>query len=261
MSSADYVKVYLKIGESNMKKILLVPLIIISVFSFITCSNGTTTGLVDKSNIWLIVNAYPNTSVSDGTSTPYTVYCQLQDQSAVDGMGDFSGVTITINGQTFSDTSDSNYWNTYFDGIDISLAKSDTLTVYISHPTFGSVEATGIVPPSLSSFVDPGLPAHGEENTSALYVLNWNAISGDDEYSPGYSAYSDANGASSLIGRGYYTSGTSYSLNVSDVDGVPYKYLELSVSTIDVTLFSDFASSSALKIEGTNIPEFTNLNL
>lgn len=243
-----------------MKKILLVTLAFFIVFSFISCSNGTTsTALIDKSNIWLIVHAYPNTSVPDGTSTPYTVYCQLQDQSAVDGMGDFSGVTITINGQTFSDTSDSNYWNTYFDGIDISLAKSDTLTVYIAHPSFGSVEATGIVPPSLTTFnTNPVLPDSGVENTSATYDLDWTAILEVDEYSPGYSAYNDAAGTSHIEGIGYYTTGTSYTLNVSD--GTTYPYLTLTVSTIDETLFSDFASSSALKMEGTNIPEFTNLN-
>ena len=37
--------------------------------SLIACSNGTTTVLIDKSNIWLIVHAYPHTSVPDDTST------------------------------------------------------------------------------------------------------------------------------------------------------------------------------------------------
>jgi len=241
-----------------MKKFILVTLAFFIVFSFISCSNGTTsTILIDKSNIWLHVHAYPYTTAPDGTSTPYTVSCQLEDQSADDGMGDFSGVTITVNGYTFQNTSvGTNYWGSYGD---ISLKQSDTLTVYISHPSFGSVEATGIVPQSLTTFnTNPVLPTFGEANLTASYDLVWTDIPGVDEYSPSYTAYTNADGTGFIEGIGYYTPGSPYTLNVSD--GSPYPYLEFSVSTIDKTLFSDFASSSALRIAGTNIPEFTNLN-
>jgi len=234
-----------------MKKILLVQLIFISVFSFIACSNGTTTGLVDKSNIWLIVHAYPSISAVDGTSTNYSVYCQLQDQSAADGMGDFSGVSININGYTFTDTSGSNYWASYNN---ISLSMGDSLLVNVSHPSFGSVEATGVVPPSLATFsLDKAFPS---PNTNSSYDLSWTPISGVDEYSPSYFAYEDAARTDFIEGIGYYTTGSPYTLNVSD--GSPYPYLEFSVSTIDETLFLEFANSSTLEIEGTYIYEITN---
>jgi len=239
-----------------MKKGLFLTITLFLVFTFISCSNGTTTGLIEKSDIWLLVHAYPRTSAPDGTSTPYTVSCQIQDQSSPDGMGDFSGVTITANGYTFPDTSSgTNYWGSYGD---ISLAESDTLTVYISHPSFGSVEVTGVVPPSLSTFnATPALPPPGTANTATSYSLSWTEI-GVDEYSPTYFAYRDAAGTDLIEGIGYFTTGTPYTLNVSD--GTAYPYLKLSVSAIDKTLFTDFASSSSLEIDGTFIYEITNTN-
>lgn len=240
-----------------MKYILLVTFALLTSISIISCNNGTPTGLIDKSSIWLVITASPSVSVESG-STPYTVYCQLQDESATDGMGDFSGVTIIINGYTFPDTSDSNYWAS---SGDISLTESDFLTVYIEHPSFGNIEATATVPPSLpsvSSFnIDPAFPGTGIANTEYAYSLSWTGI-GVDGYSPDYTAYSDADGLNFIQGRGYYTGNNYYTLSVSDSS--PFPYLDISVSTVDETIIPDFRSTSWLRVMGTYIPEITNTN-
>ncbi len=71
-------------------------------------------------------------------------------------------------------------------------------------------------------------------------------------------AYHNADQTGFIRGIEYFTTGTSYILNVTD--GTVYPYLKVAVSTIDETPFTDFSDSSALNIEGTFIPEIKNTN-
>lgn len=219
----------------------------------VSCDSGGPS----NNHILLRIKASPYVLSSSG-STPYGVSVYLSDQSAT-GYGDFSGVVINVNGAEYSDTLDST--NNFSTGSIVDLAEGDTMTVTLTHPSFGTVSYSQEVPPALSGeTISPDFPARGVANTESSYTVSWPQIAGVDDYYAVTLAYSDDQGDNRERSFSENFTPSTYTFDVTDSGNNPYPYLQLYIQSRSYSDISDFSSESFFTIAGPDMPLYINYN-
>lgn len=184
-------------------KKLIVVLLVLTVFLVSGCSNPIIE-TEDDISLWVEVGPIDNDT--------YEAFGSIKRLYPGEQSDEFNDALITVNGLSLTLSAfDGNF---VYNGDKLKLQTGDTVTIVVSHSSFGKVEDSLTVPPSVSNLAADNINQYVSETVNSI-TLNWDKVD-----STGYLAwiyrYYDSD-MSWTSGKGIYVNSNSHIFTNSDL--------------------------------------------